>query len=84
MRTFEDTGSCRVETGAIRFGEDWPGVFLRGDYALPMAQYLTIALDALTMSKPDCDRTYGEQVSMRRLEELRKVLVSCYSMDKTS
>jgi hypothetical protein len=23
----------RIETGAVQFGEDWPGVFLRGDNA---------------------------------------------------
>lgn len=27
----------RVETGAIQFGEDWPGLFVRGDNALALA-----------------------------------------------
>ncbi len=27
----------RVETGAVRFGYDWPGYFMRGDYALHIA-----------------------------------------------
>lgn len=24
----------RVESGTVQFGEDWPGVFIRGDHAL--------------------------------------------------
>jgi len=27
----------RLETGAVRFGEDWPGVFLRGDDCFGLA-----------------------------------------------
>ena len=34
----------RVETGPVRFGDDWPGVFIRGDnagyYAMALKQYL--------------------------------------------
>lgn len=35
----------RVETGTIRFGDDWPGVFLRGDHALHFAHTLKSVLD---------------------------------------
>jgi hypothetical protein len=27
----------RVETGAVQFGDDWPGLFVRGDQALHLA-----------------------------------------------
>lgn len=27
----------RVETGAVQFGEDWPGLFIRGDNAFALA-----------------------------------------------
>jgi len=30
----------RVETGPIKFGDDWTGVFIRGDRALNYAQML--------------------------------------------
>jgi hypothetical protein len=30
-------GAPRVETGAIRFGNDWPGLFVRGDQAIHLA-----------------------------------------------
>jgi hypothetical protein len=29
-------GSGRVPTGAIQFADDWPGLFLRGDAAIPL------------------------------------------------
>lgn len=37
----------RVESGPLRFGDDWAGVFLRGDYAGPMAFYLSSLFEAL-------------------------------------
>jgi hypothetical protein len=35
----------RVETGAVRFGDDWPGVFIRGDNAMNFAYHLETLLD---------------------------------------
>jgi len=29
-----------METGAVRFGDDWPGIFIRGDSALGNASIL--------------------------------------------
>jgi hypothetical protein len=34
----EATGELdRVETGAVQFGDDWPGLFIRGDRAIHLA-----------------------------------------------
>lgn len=33
-------GGIRVESGPVQFGEDWPGVFLRGDDAVMVASTL--------------------------------------------
>src|SRR5437763_16176767 len=30
----------RVETGAVQFGDDWPGLFLRGDNAISLAIWI--------------------------------------------
>lgn len=30
-------GACRVESGPLKFGADWPGLFLRGDDAIRLA-----------------------------------------------
>lgn len=39
----------RVETGAVQFGDDWPGVFIRGDNAA----YYSMALDSLMAGNVD-------------------------------
>jgi uncharacterized protein (TIGR02996 family) len=32
--------SPRVETGAVQFGDDWPGLFIRGDNALALMVWI--------------------------------------------
>jgi hypothetical protein len=34
----------RPETGPMQFGNDWPGVFIRGDHALAAAAHLERAI----------------------------------------
>ena len=34
----------RIENGAIQFGEDWPGLYLRGDTASDLAMNICIVL----------------------------------------
>ena len=34
------TTAPRVETGAVQFGDDWPGLFLRGDRCMELAAAL--------------------------------------------
>ncbi len=36
----------RVETGAVQFGDDWPGTFIRGDNAMNYAVHLEAVLKA--------------------------------------
>lgn len=38
--------TARVETGPTQFGNDWPGLFIRGDDALALAMYLRDVLRA--------------------------------------
>jgi hypothetical protein len=45
-------GSPRVESGAVQFGDDWPGLFLRGDDAFELAQNLN-ALGKFLNDIPD-------------------------------
>lgn len=37
----------RVETGTVQFGEDWPGLFLRGKHAFWFAQHLEWAISLI-------------------------------------
>ena len=39
--------AARIESGVIQFGDDWPGVFFRGDTAMGYASQLQRVIDAL-------------------------------------
>jgi len=41
----------RIETGSVQFGDDWPGVFIRGDNAAYYAMILKQFLDNPDMRK---------------------------------
>lgn len=41
----------RVETGPIQFGEDWPGLFIRGDNCIYHSMYLRIVLESIKDSQ---------------------------------
>ncbi len=56
----------RVETGPIQFGDDWPGIFLRGDTAL----YFAYLLDNIKHSQTD-------PVIELILENFAELLSSC-------
>jgi hypothetical protein len=45
-------GSGQVPTGAIQFRDDWPGLFLRGDSAIPLAGTIR-SLQQRLVSHPD-------------------------------
>ena len=54
----------RVETGAIQFGDDWPGLFVRGDSAL----HLEICLSAILahVENSDDNAIYAPYISFLR------------------
>jgi len=51
----------RVETGVVQFGNDWPGLFIRGDNALGYA----LALDSVKSDNP---------IAELKLQELAELL----------
>lgn len=64
----------RVETGAVEFGDDWPGVFIRGDCACWMAINLLGALEGL----PDIESSNTEQLRLRlAMEPVYAILRTC-------
>jgi hypothetical protein len=63
---------CRVETGPVQFGDDWPGVFIRGDNALFYGLTLSAAIARLEKVE-DMD---WMQLSV--LRGLRTLLSSCH------
>lgn len=58
----------RVETGPLQFGDDWPGVFIRGDNAMRYAMQITFALQHGIDADP---------LGRRYLEGLARLLASC-------
>jgi len=64
-------GITRMETGPVKFGDDWTGIFLRGDTACPMAFYLQ-----------DLCKAYREGVkpagiTLTLVENFAKMLLEC-------
>ena len=64
MRTIQEMpqlgGVKRVETGVVRFGDDWPGIFLRGKSAFGYANDLAAAVALLRAQMPEEGETLGE------------------------
>jgi hypothetical protein len=67
VRRFPEVGP-RVESGPIMFGDDWPGIFLRGDDAHVYA----VGLRELLLDRPDVGL-----ITKRVLEGLLDALESC-------
>lgn len=65
------TQQARAETGPMRFGDDWPGVFIRGDNALAFANLLTSVLADQRANQPTAEW------ATLMLTGLRDLLRSC-------
>ena len=48
MTKVEYSGPC-VETGPVQFGDDWLGLFIRGDRCIELRNVLQTALDQMAM-----------------------------------
>ncbi len=57
----------RVETGPVQFGDDWPGVFIRGDNALYYAMLIRASLKMFDM----------EFLPRLQMQDLADILSSC-------
>lgn len=60
----------RVETGPVQFGNDWPGLFIRGDQAFGYAMYI----DQLLIAPAD---EFDEALAKVNLRSLAELLRSC-------
>lgn len=63
----------RLETGIVQEGNDWPGVFIRGDHALSYTHSIRRALKEL--DKVGGDKTLF--MAMAKLRELANLFESC-------
>ena len=61
---------CRPETGPMQFGDDWPGVFIRGDNALFFAMAVRRVAETI-------DKSGSLWMDRAVLEGLADTLSSC-------
>jgi hypothetical protein len=61
----------RVETGPVAFGEDWPGVFVRGDEATYYAEVLAQSIEAIRAGREP------SKMDLVVLSGLADLLASC-------
>lgn len=75
--------SNRPETGTMQFGDDWPGVFIRGDDAFAFATAIRSVLNEFAVSQkaycPFCDQDSADETRLddpvrELLEELAALL----------
>ena len=67
----------RIETGPLQIGDDWPGVFIRGDNALMMYAPALMGLIAQTEAQ-------GDVTSLIYLRALKNLLLTLESCDARS
>lgn len=65
----------RVESGVMQFGDDWPGVFFRGDDALYFAHLLSTALEESEISN------WEDYIAIAALQGLRDSLAACANFE---
>ncbi len=66
----------RVESGAVQFGDDWPGLFLRGDDAFAMALDIKAISDWFESLPEDTKKNaFGVWVAVRNLDGYRKTIL---------
>ena len=66
----------RIETGPIRIGDDWTGIFMRGDDALPTAMYLNYILEYVE-SRMNTEDNLEDLFAINMLKSHIKLLGSC-------
>lgn len=72
-----NTTEERVETGPVQFGDDWPGVFIRGDNANYYGFTLQQATEALKKGDMELAKYYLIGPLTGIGEQLSELLMSC-------
>lgn len=66
-----DAVTDRVETGAVQFGQDWPGLFIRGDNCIAILMSLHGIQKMLKNVEP---KGFMEQLYKIQLDSLVKLI----------
>lgn len=68
--------SKHIESGVVQFGNDWPGVFMRGRHALLFAQHLELILDCVGGLPGQSSLSISERVLRGLLDGLKSAAVN--------
>ena len=75
-----DAQDERVETGGIKFGEDWPGLFVRGDEAMGIVvavKYLSNFFEAIPREEYNKNENLLELLSkLNKLQEIKDIIMN--------
>lgn len=63
----------RIETGIVQFGDDWPGIFIRGDSALHYSMHLEFIKQFLIKKELD----FSERLILKSIDNLIEMFQSC-------
>ncbi len=55
-------GSGKIPTGAIKFKDDWPGLYIRGDFSIFLKKELDEVLEFLRDNNSSIDTTKIEEI----------------------
>jgi hypothetical protein len=61
----------RIESGLVKFGEDWRGVFLRGDDAFSHGMRLSTIVEEYLNGRKRETLSFNERMNLNVLESLR-------------
>lgn len=71
-----DCNNDRVETGAVKFGDDWTGLFIRGDDCIRMMQSLEYMLSRVNADPNSIEfKIYNSYLEML-IEEIKTNVLS--------
>lgn len=69
VQKFPSQSDRRIETGPLQVGDDWPGIFIRGDNAIWWASQLEDAASAVANS-PCTGHSVGVYASLKEMASL--------------
>ena len=70
-----DGDAPRIETGPVQFGNDWPGLFIRGDNAFALAMHISELCQLWESSKKGRQFTDMIDFRMKELKELSETIL---------
>ena len=72
----------RIDTGPVQFGDDWPGIYIRGDSAGGISDRLGHVLKAIAQLREQSISFIGARAAETEIKKVQKLLDSCMIIPK--